>query len=204
MRRSIMVTSAIAATLAFAVVSDAHAQDEDDDEEVVVMRKRPKAEADGKVQVIVIKEGDDPPPRRRRSKPRKLEAIDGESPPPGYHTETTTMKGLWIAGISIWGAGYFLSILSGGIADAVEGHDEGRHTFYNLIPVAGPFITAAHREIEGPGKMPFILWGIMQAGGMGMFIGGLSAKKSVWVSDGASLSPELLIGPGSIGLRQRF
>lgn len=203
MRRLMLAASVLAFTLV-GFSGEAFADDGEEDEyEEVVVRKKKKKKSDDNVQVIVIEDDEEAAPRRRR-RPKKLTAIPGEEPPPGYHTETSTYKGVWIAGISLFGSSYLLSLISGAIADGVEGHDEGRHTYYNLIPVAGPFISAAHDEIQGPGKMPFILFGIIQAGGMGMFIGGLSAKKHVWVSDEIALSPELLIGPGSIGLRQQF
>ena len=49
--------------------------------------------------------------------------------------------------------------------------------------------------------------GLVQTAGMGMFIGGLAAKKEVWVKDSASMQmpePEVFVGLGSVGLRQRF
>ncbi|MBK6512528.1 MAG: hypothetical protein IPM79_22965 [Polyangiaceae bacterium] len=204
MRRSIVAASVFTLALAgFAGTASADdGEYEDEEEEVVVKKKKRKSSEEGEVRVIVVNESE---PKRR--KPRKIPAVEGEAPPEGYHTETQSMRGLWIAGISVFAAGYAVQILSGGIADAVHGHYEGKYTYYSLIPVAGPFIVAGHEEISAPGKVPFILWGIMQAGGMGMFIGGLAARKEVWVSNGASNelpAPEVYVGLGSIGVRQQF
>lgn len=202
MLRTIVAASVFTVALGgFAGTASADDGDDEEEEVVVTKKKKRKSSEEGEVRVIVVNEE----PRRR--KPRKIPAVEGEDPPEGYHTEHQSMKGLWIAGISIFAAGYALEILSGGIADAVHGHYDGKYTYWSLIPVAGPFIVAGHEEISAPGKVPFILWGIMQAGGMGMFIGGLAAKKEVWVSNGASNElppPEVYVGLGSIGLRQQF
>ncbi|NUP05904.1 MAG: hypothetical protein HOW73_07590 [Polyangiaceae bacterium] len=205
MRRLIIASSVFAFALA-GFATQAHAQDGDDEgeEEEVVVTKRKKRRSDDNVRVIVVEDDDDYDRPRRKRKPRKLTAVPGEAPPEGYHVETTTHKGVWVAGISMFGASYFLSVLSGAIADAAEGHEEGLYSYYGLIPVAGPFVIAGHEEISGPGKIPFILFGAVQAAGMGMFIGGLAAKKEVWIADSASTDPQVYVGLGNIGLVQHF
>jgi hypothetical protein len=205
MRRTIVFSSALALAL-MGYAGQASAQDSEDEEEEIVVTKRKKkkveAEGEGKVQVIVINDDEEDGPRRKKR--RRLDAIDGEKPPPGYHTETTTYKGIWGGGIGMLGGGYLLTLISGAVADAVEGYEDGKFTYYSLIPVAGAFVSAGHSEIEGPGKMPFIIFGLIQAGGLGMIIGGASAKKEVWVSDDAMVDPEVFVGPGMLGIRQRF
>lgn len=199
MGRTMVFSSALAVAL-FGFAGQAYAGD-DPDEEVVPQARAGRGE---KVQVIVVN-GDESVGPRRRHRARKIEAVDGERPPAGYHRETTSLRGVWIAGISLFASSYVLSILSGGIADAVEGHEGGRYTWYSLIPAAGPFIIAGHGEISPVAKVvPFILCGVMETAGLGMFIGGLAAHKDVWVSDEARLDPELFVGPGSIGVRQKF
>lgn len=208
MRRSMVASSVLVFALAAVSAREARADDAAETEEVeAVDEEAPSTTKAGKkkVRVIVIDDDEeDVGPRRKRRKPRRLTPIDGEDPPEGYRSETTNIKGLWVAGVSLFGASYFLSIVSGGIADAVEGYENGKHTYFGLIPVVGPFITAGHPEIEAPGKIPFILFGAMQAAGVGMFIGGLAAKKEVWVASDFSFAPELVIGPGGIGMRQQF
>ena len=206
MRCKTIVSSAFAVAL-FGITSGAYAQDSDDEaeEEVVTMGTKGEAKGDGKVQVIVI-QNDDGEGRRKKPRKRKMPAVEGENPPPGYHTETTNIRGLWIAGISTWAPSYLLSILGGGIADAVEGTD-GYYAAWNLLPIAGPFVTAAHggdSGISGGGKVYFIFMGVLQAAGAGMFIGGLAANKSVWVPDEYSMTPQISVGLGTVNLRQNF
>ncbi|HTJ82610.1 MAG TPA: hypothetical protein VL400_12895 [Polyangiaceae bacterium] len=157
------------------------------------------------VQVIVVQQqapAEAAPPRRRR----RIAADDGP-PPAGYHEETTTLKGLWIAGISVLGAGYLLTILSGSVADAVDSNRDGKYVWYSLIPVGGPFVIAAQREISGPADPYFVLLGVLQVAGTGMIIGGVAAQKTYWVTDEAKvepLVPELRVGAGWASMRVAF
>jgi len=202
-----MVVSSVLALSLVGFAGEAFAGDHDEgDEETVVVPKSTSGE--GKVQVIVVHDGEDSEGGRRARRPyrrRKIAAVDGERPPPGYHTETTTMKGLWVGGISMFSSAYLVDILCAGIADAVEGHEGGKYTWYSLIPLAGPFVIAGHDEISPVAKVvPFILLGAIETAGLGMFIGGLASKKEVWISNDAKLDPELYVGVGSLGLRQKF
>jgi len=157
------------------------------------------------VQVIVVQQAAPPEPVRPRR--RRIPAADDGPPPAGFHEETTTLKGLWIAGISVLGAGYLLSVLSGSVADAVEGERDGKYVWYSLIPLGGPFVIAAQSEISGPADPYFVFLGILQAAGAGMLIGGLAAQKTYWVTDDAKtepLVPQVRVGAGWASVRVAF
>lgn len=209
MRRLIAISTVLALSGVMGYARDAMADDEYEEEEVVVKKKKPRVvieddeATDDNVQVIIVKDKERGKSRRSR-RGRVISAEDGEAPPPGYHTETKSLKGVWVAGLSMWASSYFLSVLGGGIADAAEGYDEGKYIYYSLIPVAGPFVIAGHDEIGIGGKMPFILFGAVQAAGLGMFIGGLAAKQKIWVADDVAFEVEPTIGLGTLGLNATF
>jgi len=208
MRCKTIVSSAFALAL-LGIAGGANAGDSDEEEEEEIVTLKRKGDNDDKVQVIVIQNDDiqnDDRRERRKKKKRKMPAVEGEAPPEGYHTETTNLRGLWIAGISTFAPIYALTVLSGGIADAWEGTG-GYYAAWTLLPIAGPFVVAAHggdNGIGGGAKVYFVAMGLLQATGMGMFIGGLAAKKSVWVPDEYSMTPQISVGAGNISLRQNF
>ena len=155
--------------------------------------------------VIIVQQGNGEGPLAPSKKPKRIPVVDGEDPPAGYHSETTTIKGLWIAGIATWGAGYLITLLSGAVNTAVE--DDSKYAYEGLIPGAGPWILFGQNIHNGSAPW-YVFCGVLQTAGIGMTIGGLAGHKEVWNRDEASLhrplEPELLVGPGNLGLRMRF
>ncbi|NUO52816.1 MAG: hypothetical protein HOV80_28560 [Polyangiaceae bacterium] len=190
---------------AFADEDEATTGDEDAAEQEAPRkqkRKRRVVEEDDEADEVVVVERRG----RRDRRPKRLPPTPGERPPEGYVESESNLRGVWIGGVSMLSAGYFVSILGGGIADAVEDHEDGKYLWYGLIPVAGPFVIAGHKEIESGGKAVFILLGAVEAAGLGMTIGGLATKKKVWLRDDVAepWDPELRLGVGSAGVRMAF
>lgn len=144
-------------------------------------------------------------PKKKRD-PRRLTAEPGEKPPAGYTEVSSNNRPLWIGGVTTFAAGCFVGIIAGGVADSEENHEDGRYLWWNLLPVAGPLVTASSSEIGVGGKTMFVLLGATEAAGLGMLIGGLATKKKTWLRDDVAQThePELLIGAGSAGLRVSF
>lgn len=159
----------------------------------------------GSPTIIVVQQGGPAPttPAKRRTIP----AVDGEEPPPGYHREQQMMRGLAIAGWSLFGAGYALTALSGAVISAVDsgGGGDGSYGLVGLIPIAGPWIFVANDDLGGSRGL-FALLGVMQGGGLAMGIAGVAAKTEVWVSDEAKANdgPRFTISPTAIGFKTSF
>lgn len=202
---SLSLFAAMVAGDAFAGEDEATTDDQDAVEEEAPRKKKHKKrrvveEDDDSVDVVVESRG------RRDRRPKRLAPTPGASPPEGYVEAESNLRGVWIGGVSMLSAGYFVTILGGGIADAVEDHDDGKYLWYGLIPVGGPFVIAGHEEIHSGGKAVFILLGAVQAAGLGMTIGGLATKKKTWLRDDIAQpwDPELRLGVGSAGVRMAF
>jgi hypothetical protein len=120
-----------------------------------------------------------------RAMPEQLPYRDGEQAPPGYHLETGVRKGLVIAGASMFGAGYGISIA---VAASTEG-DETAMPLY--VPVVGPFIVAAQVDYGGQlGGLsvmfigvPLVIDGLVQTAGATMLIAGVAAKRKYYERD---------------------
>lgn len=158
----------------------------------------------GQQTVIIVQQGPAAP-----TKPKKIPVVDGEDPPPGYHRDSTSIKGLWIAGITVLSVGYVFTILGGGVQSAVDGNN--KYVYESLIPGAGPWIILAQNDAAAP---YWVITGVLQAGGIGMLIGGLAGRRETWIRDDVGdlhLSPkrppiqiEPLVGVGNLGMRMRF
>jgi hypothetical protein len=142
--------------------------------------------------------------KTKRRDPKRLTPEAGEKPPAGYTEVSSNNRPLWIGGVTTFAAGCFVGVIAGGVADSAENHEDGRYLWWNLLPVAGPFVTASSSEIGVGGKTVFVLLGATEAAGLGMLIGGLATKKKTWLRDDVAYEPELLIGAGSAGLRLQF
>jgi hypothetical protein len=79
-----------------------------------------------------------------------------------------------------------------------------------FVPCIGPFITIGTSRAEGAGTFWLVLDGLAQTGGVVMFIASLVAEDKYLqrtrypTQPTALLTPEMLAGPGSAGLRWRF
>jgi hypothetical protein len=149
-----------------------------------------------------------PPPGPRQEEPEEM-PYRGFTPA-GYHVESRLNKGLIIAGSSVLGASYVISV-----GFAAGGQLQDPEPLY--IPIAGPFIQAAvvggqpsedlDRCSEWCGlddtvrditAALLVVDGIVQTAGALMLIAGLDSSKRVLVRDGIGGVP-LTIAPMSLG-----
>jgi hypothetical protein len=122
--------------------------------------------------------------------------------PPGYHREERIKTPLVVAGASTLGGLWLISTV------IALGTDDD---YYALaIPVVGPFIMMTSDKIRGLATViayPFLIAdGLGQVAGAALLIAG-AVKRDVLVRDSTGKiepKPELLVGPGSIGMRVRF
>lgn len=130
---------------------------------------------------------------------------DEEQPiPPGYVPQERIRKGLVIPGAIIFGTVYFFTAVGGGL-----NIDSSRAPYGALlVPVAGPFIVAGTGNfvLGDLTAMMFVFDGLLQAGGAAMLLSGIFAKKKVLVRQdmAQTVRPEVLVGPGSIGMKLTF
>lgn len=122
---------------------------------------------------------------------------DGQLVPPGYHVETQIRKGLVIAGACVFGATYLLTV--------VVAAEAGKGAEILYVPVVGPFVAAgvlAKGGELGASLAPvFILDGVAQLAGVGMFIAGMVAQKQVLVRNDVSFQVlPTPLGKGGLGL----
>ncbi len=130
---------------------------------------------------------------------------DEEQPvPPGYVPQERIRKGLVIPGAVVFGTFYFFTAVGGGL------NLDERNAPYGalLVPVAGPFIVAGTGDftLGDFTAMLFVFDGIIQAGGAAMLLSGIFAKKKVLVRQdmAQTVRPEVMVGPGSIGMKLTF
>ena len=122
--------------------------------------------------------------------------------PPGYVLEERMRKGLVIAGSIVFGTFYLFTVAG---ATAAESSQAPWGALY--VPVLGPFIVAAAGDFRGDSQIVrplFVLDGIIQAGGAAMLIAGIVAKQKVLVREDLAARTELLVGPGSVGMKMSF
>jgi hypothetical protein len=103
--------------------------------------------------------------------PKTLDWDEGDRVPSGYHLGTQVRKGLVIGGAVTFGSLYMLSV-----AAAASG---GARSL--LIPVAGPFAAIGGTRTSGVDVAVLVINGVVQAGGIAMFVAGLAAPKTVLV-----------------------
>lgn len=134
---------------------------------------------------------------------------EGEPPPEGYHIAKESRRGLTIAGAAVFGGAYALSVIGALSVLTEENSDGGYEPLF--IPIVGPFITMGTVENTGFGGGDgmgalFLLDGLAQTAGAVMFIVGVaSGEKKVYKrNDVSDAAPEILVGPGSAGVRWQF
>ena len=116
-------------------------------------------------------------------------------------------KGLVISGAIIFGFFYLTSAYVG-----VNKIDSDRAPYgAMLVPVIGPFIVAGAGNFSSSGGIFsesgfLILDGLIQAGGGAMLLAGIFSKKKVLVRQDAAqvVKPEVIVGPGSLGMKLTF
>lgn len=135
--------------------------------------------------------------------PPTLEYVEGQPIPPGYRVHTRTRTRVAIAGGSLFGGAYLLSVA---MASVIEDSHSSSRTFIPLVvPVAGPFITIATAGSEGASTLLLVLDGLAQTSGVVMFIAGLASQDTVLMrNDLLGAVPEINVGPGGASARWRF
>ena len=151
-----------------------------------------------------------PPPYGYRApadvRPEVIDYEEGKTIPPGYTRTQRKRKKLVVAGAVLFATAYGLSLM-GATTSALEGEDRFAPMF---VPVFGPFITMGTAADDMPGGLRFIflLDGMTQLAGATLLITGIVWKEDVLLRDDTiekeALVPELLVGPGSAGIRMRF
>jgi hypothetical protein len=161
--------------------------------------------------VVVIVEAEDEDedeelgPRRTRKRKNRLNAIEGEDPPPGYVYRERPHRALLATGIPVLGGGYLFGAMTS-LFDGLFSHGESLWTV-GLIPMVGPFIASAD---DSGARGFYIVSGMLQHVGLALTIAGASTKQKVWVhrevSDNGPTAPTLSVKatPGGIGLEGSF
>ena len=118
--------------------------------------------------------------------PRIITDWDDSRPvPAGYHPETRVRKGLVIGGAVMFGAMYLLTALT---AAAVSDASSGSSNVGALYsPGAGPFIFMSQSS-SATGTFALAVDGVVQIGGLAMFIAGLAAPRNVLVRNDLGLN----------------
>ncbi len=128
---------------------------------------------------------------------------EGDPIPDGYRVATEKGgRGLTVAGISVFGGAYFLSLLG-----ALSSSSGDYASLY--VPLIGPWIALGTSDPNNNGLDGlFVLDGLAQAAGATMFIIGMATgdKKVLKRNDVAQnkTAPQVFIGPKSAALRWTF
>ncbi|MFK7992261.1 MAG: hypothetical protein AB8I08_39945 [Sandaracinaceae bacterium] len=120
-----------------------------------------------------------------------------------YEERTSSIPGLWIPGIIMFGVSYGLGGLSGLLSN-------GDYSDWMWVPVIGPWVALTYSDFEDE-VVGAIVGGVVQAAGLGMFILGIALQRTYRVAvyaldEGDPESPELAFdllpapGGGQLGL----
>lgn len=112
--------------------------------------------------------------------------------------------GLVIAGSVILGTFYLFTISA-----TIKDFDSSRAPYPALlVPVLGPFIVGATGNFSQSGtEILYFANGFVQAGSAAMLLAGIFAKKKILVREDLlkeAYQPQLLVGPGSVGMKMAF
>lgn len=122
----------------------------------------------------------------------------------GYKVEERTRTGWVVSGSILFGLSWGGSILAGiGRGATSETGDHAGNALF--VPVIGPFAFARNAS-EGSNVSFYVVDGILQTAGVAMLLYGILAPKKVLVrQEIATIAhPEILVGPGSIGMKFSF
>ncbi len=108
-----------------------------------------------------------PPPQQAYPAPRDWRP--GDPVPPGYQEVSEPRRGLIVGGSLVFGIPYLTSLLVGVIAIDLG----GANLWPMLLPVVGPFIQLAIPPDTFNALL--VLDGVLQVGGVAMFIAGFAA-----------------------------
>jgi hypothetical protein len=137
--------------------------------------------------------------------PKVMDYDEGQPVPPGYHVETRVRKGLAIAGGVMFGTFYLFSAF--GAAIASDNNDRNAWPFW--VPAIGPFIalgtekntSLSHNDASSSLTFLYVLDGLIQTGGLAMFIAGIALPSQKLVRDDVGLLHDKVhIRPSPIAL----
>ncbi len=132
---------------------------------------------------------------------------------PRYDLVTTVNRPLVIAGAVTFAVSHFVAVSFGTLMlMAGTNDDDGLGLVLGapfFLPIVGPPIALGMGGIDAGSGLGTLLIAdsVLQGVGFGMLVAGLSMRtESVVRVDAASArpAPELFVGPGSLGMRQRF
>jgi hypothetical protein len=130
---------------------------------------------------------------------------EGEPIPPGYHPQTRVRAGLVAGGATMFAVPYLISLIIAAagtdICDAsYSSCTNGAAPLY--IPVIGPFVTMGNTN-SATADVFLAIDGLLQAGGVAMFIAGLALPKTVLVRNDLGkvhVMPTPMVGSNMAGL----
>lgn len=122
-----------------------------------------------------------------------------------YEEVETSIKGLWIPGIIIFGVSY---VLTGTMSSSLSFDSE--YVSWSWVPLIGPWVALGYADNDDE-MTGSLIGGIAQAAGLTMFVLGLAIRRTVRVAryvvnEGDDRSPELAFdvlpaaGGGQLGL----
>ncbi|MAQ13707.1 MAG: hypothetical protein CMN30_02805 [Sandaracinus sp.] len=137
-------------------------------------------------------------PRARR---QRIPYQEGMEIPPGASLVEKRRIGLVITGAVMFAVSYGLAVSL--YTDILD------FSAWMLVPVLGPFVEVGNDAFGSGAKFIFALDGLLQAGGLALFIGGLVSKRQYveyWASDepGWRVAPRFGVGGGGLDLRATF
>jgi hypothetical protein len=145
--------------------------------------------------------------------PATLKYHEGQPIPAGYALESEMITQAALAGGITLGGLWLISLTAGiGLQDE-QNQSSSLNKDYPwplVFPVAGPFITIATANAEGPVISVLVLDGILQTGALVTFIAGLAAKRDVLVwtgQQGAQVKVDPVVlgtSGGGFGLSARY
>ena len=125
--------------------------------------------------------------------------------PQGFNVRSRANRSLIIAGSITFGAPYLISALVAATVVSADSNSGGQFAPM-FAPVVGPFITIGTAHAEGAGTFWLIFDGLAQAGGVAMFIAGMTMEEKYLqrTPAHASVKPEVLVNPGGMKLKWTF
>jgi len=143
--------------------------------------------------------------------PRTLDYEEGDPIPTGYHKRTKIRTGLVVGGSVMFGVTYLTTIFVAGIGQLINDiPPEGTKDFGPLlIPFVGPFIGIGTTKPSTGGTFGLSMLGVLQTGGLAMFICGLALPRTVLVRDdigkpSLTVTPTFGVNSGGLSLTGAF
>ncbi len=115
----------------------------------------------------------------RPSRPRYIDYTDGDPVPEGYKQDTKVRSGLVIGGAVTLGVTWGITAIAGGVMSSSDKTGNTDRFIPLFFPAIGPFIAISTLNAESAGLAVLLIDGVVQTGGLAMFVAGLAAPKHV-------------------------